>query len=109
MAFKLQIMSSVVVVHGLSCPSACGIFLEQGLNPYPLCWQANLKIYIYLFLAALGFVALLAFLWMWRAGATLCYRVQQTNSHALYHQGSPNGSFLSPWALNFVGPLEFYP
>ena len=24
---------SVVVAHGLSCPKACGIFLDQGLNP----------------------------------------------------------------------------
>ena len=31
----------VVVVHGLSCSVACGIFLEQGLNPCPLHWQAD--------------------------------------------------------------------
>ena len=24
---------SVVVVHGLGCPIACGIFMDQGLNP----------------------------------------------------------------------------
>ena len=28
---------SVVVAHGFSCPMACGIFLDQGLNPH---WQA---------------------------------------------------------------------
>ena len=32
---------SVVVVHGLNYPVACGIFLDQGSNPYPLHWQAN--------------------------------------------------------------------
>ena len=34
-------MGSVVVVHGLSCPVACGIFLDQGLNLWPLHWQAD--------------------------------------------------------------------
>ena len=32
---------SVVVAHGLSCSSACGIFPDQGSNPYPLHWQVN--------------------------------------------------------------------
>ena len=27
---------SVVVEHGLSCPAACGIFLDQGSNLCPL-------------------------------------------------------------------------
>ena len=27
---------SVVVARGPSCSAACGIFLDQGLNPYPL-------------------------------------------------------------------------
>ena len=31
---------SVVVAHGLSCSTACGIFLDQGSNPCPLHWQA---------------------------------------------------------------------
>ena len=26
-------VGSVAVVHGFSCPLACGIFLDQGLNP----------------------------------------------------------------------------
>ena len=26
---------------GLSCSAACGIFLDQGWNPYPLHWQAD--------------------------------------------------------------------
>ena len=30
----------VIVVHGLSCPESYGIFLDQGLNPCPLPWQA---------------------------------------------------------------------
>ena len=28
--------ASVVVVHGVSYSKACGIFLDQGLNPCPL-------------------------------------------------------------------------
>ena len=27
--------------HGLSCPTACGIFPNQGSNPCPLHWQAD--------------------------------------------------------------------
>ena len=33
--------ASVVVALGLSCPTACGIFLDQGLNLCPLHWQAD--------------------------------------------------------------------
>ena len=36
-------VGSVVVAHRLSCPVACGIFLEQGSNPCPLHWQADAK------------------------------------------------------------------
>ena len=32
---------SVVVAHGLSCSTACGIFPDQGLNPCPLHRQAD--------------------------------------------------------------------
>ena len=32
---------SVVVVHGSSCSTACGIFPDQGSNPCPLHWQAD--------------------------------------------------------------------
>ena len=32
---------SVIVVHGLSCSAACGIFPDQGSNPGPLHWQAD--------------------------------------------------------------------
>ena len=32
----LQSAGSVVVVHGFSCSAACGIFLDQGSNPYLL-------------------------------------------------------------------------
>ena len=32
---------SVVVVHGLSCSVACGIFWDQGLNPCLLHWRAD--------------------------------------------------------------------
>ena len=30
---------SAVVAHGLSCSTACGIFLDQGANPCPLHWS----------------------------------------------------------------------
>ncbi|XP_055446962.1 cell cycle regulator of non-homologous end joining isoform X1 [Bubalus kerabau] len=30
------VQASVVVAHGLSCPKACGVFPDQGLNPYLL-------------------------------------------------------------------------
>ena len=33
--------ASVAVVHGLSCPLACGIFPDQGANPCALRWQAD--------------------------------------------------------------------
>ena len=32
---------SVIVAHGPSCYTACGIFPDQGLNPCPLHWQAD--------------------------------------------------------------------
>ena len=32
---------SVIVAHGLSRSTACGIFPDQGLNPCPLHWQAD--------------------------------------------------------------------
>ena len=35
-AWDLRTRASVVVAHGLSGSAACGIFLDQGLNPYPL-------------------------------------------------------------------------
>ena len=33
--------SSVIVAHGPSCSTACGIFPDQGSNPCPLRWQAD--------------------------------------------------------------------
>ena len=33
--------SSVIVAHGPSCSTACGIFPDQGSNPCPLHWQAD--------------------------------------------------------------------
>ena len=38
---QLQHMVSVVVEHRFSCPTASGIFLDQGLNSFPLYWQAD--------------------------------------------------------------------
>ena len=40
-ACGLSSMGSVVVAQGLSCPMACEIFLDQGLNLCFLHWQAN--------------------------------------------------------------------
>ena len=31
----------LVVAHGLNCTTACGTFLDQGLNPHPLHWQVE--------------------------------------------------------------------
>ena len=41
--WALGLMGSVIVAHGLSCSTACGIFLDQELNPCPLHWQVNSK------------------------------------------------------------------
>ena len=38
-AQALGIQASVVVARGRSGPGACGIFLDQGSNQYPLHWQ----------------------------------------------------------------------
>ena len=38
-ACGLQSAGSVVVVHRVNCSAACGIFLDQGLNPCPLTSQ----------------------------------------------------------------------
>ena len=40
-ARALGMQASVVVVRGLSCSVACGIFPDQGSNPCPLHWQAD--------------------------------------------------------------------
>ena len=38
-------VGSVVVAQGLSCHTACGIFLDQGLNLCPLHWQVDSSFY----------------------------------------------------------------
>ena len=40
-ARRLWSAGSVVVAHGLSCSTACGIFPDQGSNLCPLHWQAD--------------------------------------------------------------------
>ena len=40
-AWALAHVGSVAAAHGLSCPAACGIFLDQGLNPRSLHWQVE--------------------------------------------------------------------
>ena len=42
-ACGLQSAGSVVVAQRLSCSATCGIFLDEGSNPCPLHWQANLN------------------------------------------------------------------
>ena len=37
-------LGQVAVVHGLSCPVACGILLHQGLNLRPLHWQVDAQL-----------------------------------------------------------------
>ena len=37
----LIVVASLVSAHGLSCPTACGIFPDQGSNLCPLPWQAD--------------------------------------------------------------------
>ena len=37
----LQSLGSVVIAHGLSCSSTCGIFLDQESNPCPLHCQVD--------------------------------------------------------------------
>ena len=39
--WALGAQASVVVAHGPSCSTACGIFPDQGSNPCPLHWQAD--------------------------------------------------------------------
>ena len=36
-----QSAGSVIVVHGLTCPLACGIFPDQGSTLYPVHMQAD--------------------------------------------------------------------
>jgi len=38
---QASLVSSVVEVQWLSCPAACGIFLDQESNLCPLHWQAD--------------------------------------------------------------------
>ena len=40
-ACGLKRADSVVVAKGLSCSTSCGIFMNQGLNRYPLHWQVD--------------------------------------------------------------------
>ena len=40
-ALRLWSTASVVVVHGLSCSAACGIFLDQRSNLCLLHWQVD--------------------------------------------------------------------
>ena len=36
-----DLAAAAVEVHRLSCPTACENFLDEGLNPYLLHWQAD--------------------------------------------------------------------
>ena len=41
LAPRLWGADSIVVAQGFSCSQACGIFLDEGLNPCLLYWQAD--------------------------------------------------------------------
>ena len=60
---------SVVVAHGPSRSTACGILPDQGSNPFPLHWQADSQPlrhqgspYAFIFDKAVYFILLLLFL-----------------------------------------------
>ena len=38
---RVQALGSVIAVLGLSCPTTCGIFPDQGSNLCPLHWQMD--------------------------------------------------------------------
>ena len=40
-AWALGDVGSAVLVQGLHCFKACGLFLDQGSHPHPLHWQAD--------------------------------------------------------------------
>ena len=40
-ASLVQYVGSAVAAYGLSCPKACGIFLDQRSNPCLLHWQVD--------------------------------------------------------------------
>ena len=40
-ASEHRLIGSVVMAHGPSCSTACGVFLSQELKPWPLHWQAG--------------------------------------------------------------------
>ena len=40
-AWTVGVQASEVVAHRLNCPVVCGIFTDQGTNPYSLHWQAD--------------------------------------------------------------------
>ena len=46
----LEHVGSVIVEHGLSCSSACGIFSDQDSNPCSLPWQMDSFFFLLLFL-----------------------------------------------------------
>ena len=50
------------MAHGLSCSTACGIFLDQGSNLCPLCWQAD---FFFFFKIVVIFSFLNLFIYFW--------------------------------------------
>ena len=54
---------SVIMAHGPSCSTACGIFPDQGSNPCPLHWQADSQP-----LRHQGSPVIFLDSWMWCAG-----------------------------------------
>ena len=65
---------SIIVAHGISCPVACGIFPDQGLNLCTLHWQVDSQpldhqrspymcVYIYPFITLCPKISYLASVW----------------------------------------------
>ena len=62
-AWALERPGSVVVAHRLSCSAACGVFPDQGSNPYTLNWKADSSFLIsFLCFGCVGS-------WLWRMGS----------------------------------------
>ena len=38
---RLESTGSIVVARGVSCSAACGVFPDQGSNPFLLQWQVD--------------------------------------------------------------------
>ena len=86
----LQLMGLAVVVHRLGCSEACGMFPDQGSNPYPLhCKMGSLSLSLFFSF----------FFWLFQKYK----KVQQENVH------DPIFSHGKMWRGDeLTGPIEFF-